>query len=293
MAERSDIQGRLQSYFRSKGQQLLAAAREVTTDHAGLRGAHREAVLRVFLAGIVPRRFQIGRGMVYGRASRSRESDIVIWDASNYPSLPMHDHNLFFAESVRVVLEVKSRWSAEELRDILDKCRAVHGIFMFKRPGLAEEISQLRLDVTTLLSGEPITMLSEGSRIGTAGIILFGGQGFSLSQSIDTMRTDIEDGWPDVLLLLEAGRVIVKEYVPVEGSFLGGHAYLHSVSAGEDALLVFTSVLLGLLSERAFQVEDPFYLGDYAEEVIRNLPVETEEFPITRPIVGRTFLWGA
>ena len=34
--------------------------------------------------------------MVYGLVQRSKEADIVIWDAANYPSLPLVNHALFF-----------------------------------------------------------------------------------------------------------------------------------------------------------------------------------------------------
>lgn len=36
----------VQQYFRSKTRQLLAAVQEVVSEHPGLRGSHREAVLR-------------------------------------------------------------------------------------------------------------------------------------------------------------------------------------------------------------------------------------------------------
>lgn len=68
----------VQQYFRSKTRQLLAAAQEVVSEHPGLRGGHREAVLRVYLNDIIPRRFAIGRGMIYGLSHRSREADVVI-----------------------------------------------------------------------------------------------------------------------------------------------------------------------------------------------------------------------
>lgn len=98
----------VQQYFRAKRRQLLAMSELAVAEHGGLRGSHREELQRIYLREILPRRFSIGHGMVYGAIGRSKEADIVLWDADNYPSLPLTDSSLFFAESVRVVLESKS-----------------------------------------------------------------------------------------------------------------------------------------------------------------------------------------
>jgi hypothetical protein len=44
----------LRGYFRSKSDQLRAAAQASVGDHAGLRGGHREAVVRIYLNSILP-----------------------------------------------------------------------------------------------------------------------------------------------------------------------------------------------------------------------------------------------
>src|SRR5436190_1238206 len=102
----------LRSYFKAKRGQLLQDATAASTAHSGLAGGHREALIRNYLRDWIPRRFEIGRGIVFGAFQRSREADVVLWDSINYPTLHLADHELFFAESTRVVLESKSRWSS-------------------------------------------------------------------------------------------------------------------------------------------------------------------------------------
>lgn len=56
----------LRDYFRSKSQQILAASSEAVSAHTGLRGTHREEVVGNYLRHILPRRFEVGRGMISG-----------------------------------------------------------------------------------------------------------------------------------------------------------------------------------------------------------------------------------
>jgi hypothetical protein len=289
----SDIETRLRQYFQSKSQQLLAAAQQAVCEHTGLQGSHRELIISLYLGEILPRRFGVGRGMVYGIAHRSREADIVIWDAENYPSLQMHGHNLFFAESVRAVLEIKTHWNSNEFDDVLNKCQAVRNIVPMKKPNLADDIAMLELEVASLRQNkEHGGMLIKGHHIATAAIMLYGGNTFSpsiLKDDDSLMRVD--DSWPDALLLLEQGKVIVKHYDQDVDSRMGGEGHVEFMEAGEDALLVFTAALLGLITERSVQVEDPLYLAQYVSHRMRRIPNEFIKFPLTRPVPGRMPLW--
>lgn len=134
-------QDRVARWFRVRRRQLLDAADLPVCEHSGLAGGHREQFQRLYLAEVLPRRFNVGRGMVYGFMHRSHEADIVIWDGDNYPSLPMLDHQLFFAESVRAVLEAKTRFSTVEFDDVLRKSRAVRDIVVNPQSGLDDEIT--------------------------------------------------------------------------------------------------------------------------------------------------------
>jgi hypothetical protein len=286
------MQELMQQYFRNKTRELIAGARQAICEHPGLRGGHREDILRLYLNSILPKRFDVGRGMVYGQLHRSRESDIVIWDAHNYPSLQLRGHNLFFAESVRAILEVKTRWTSEEFEDILSKCEAARNIIVSKRPNLADDIAMLQLEVESLRTGQQHRgMVLKPHHIATGAIVFFGGASLQAASLSEEQIRDVDDSWPDALLLLEEGRVIMKHYVRAEGQPMSGKGFLEFVEAGEDALLIFTAILIGLITERSVQVEDPLYMLKYMYGYLEDLPSESIQFPLTRPVPGRVAIW--
>lgn len=140
----------IRRYFAVKARQLATLGDLPARHHGGLAGSHREEIQRLYLREILPRRFAVGRGLVYGTFHRSREADIVIWDADNYPSLPLADHNLFFADSVRVVIECKTTWSAADFTDMLAKCKAVRDIVPEPGMNLRDEVAILSAQIAAL-----------------------------------------------------------------------------------------------------------------------------------------------
>lgn len=286
------IQERLQQYFRSKARQLSAAADQSICDHTTLSGSHREEIQRIYLRDILPKRFEVGRGMVYGPAHRSKEADIVIWDSQNYPSLPMYDHSFFFAESVKAVLECKSNWSTEEFKDVLNKCRAVRDIVTIPNPNLADDIILIKQELTAIRQQrDDFSLLIIPHHIATAAIFLKGGHLFSPTYLTNEDLQEIDDAWPDILLLLEVGRVVIKNYEPVGSQTFGGHGWLEFYDLQEDGLLAFTTALLALLTDRSVQIEDPLDLTQYAPSLLKVDPVQID-FPLTRPIPRRIPLMG-
>lgn len=283
----NDVGERVKQYFRVKARQLATVADLPVCEHSGLIGSHREELQRIYLSEVLPRRFEVSRGMVYGRFHRSHEADIVIWDAQNYPSLPMLDHAFFFVDSVRVVMESKSSWSREQLDDVLRKCRAVRDIVPMTGLSLEDRITRLEQQVLSLQQGTRLHgMLITHHHVGTAAIFLKGGFSLVADTLTEEDIRDVDDAWPDALLLLEAGRVIVKQYIPDPEGF-GGKAFLNFFDLGEDALLVFTAVLLWLVSERSVQVEDPLFLVSYVRDLEGLTPVASVPFPIIRPVPQR------
>jgi hypothetical protein len=283
----SDTQERVRRFFQAKQQQLKTSANLAICDHPGLTGSHREEFQRIYLREILPKRFEVGRGMVYGNFHRSKEADIVIWDAQNFPSLPMLDHSFFFAESVRVVLESKSRWSNEEFQDVLSKAQAIRDIIPTYQQGLVDQLAMVQLELAALREGrEHDGFLVAKHHIGSAGVFIQGGASFTANSLTEQLIEEADDRWPDLLLLLEPGRLVVKEYLPQEG-----RGQLLFYELGDDALLAFTNGLLVLLMERSFQVEQPFFLVDYVFEVAEIDPVSIVDFKLMRLPSQRIPLW--
>ena len=282
-----NTQDQARKYFRVKAKQLAATADLSICEHPGLIGSHREELQRVFLREILPARFSVGRGMVYGPfGHRSKEADIVIWDSQNYPSLPMLDHSFFFADSVRIVLECKSRWTAEEFDDVLQKCQSVRRIIPGTRLNLREEISMIQQDIYALREG----LQHEGAlvmpyHIATAAIFLTGGDSVVPGWLTAEMIDQADENWPDIMLFLGPQRVVSKRYE-------GDRGRLEFVDVGEDALVAFTGEFLGLLNERSVQVEEPFYLMKYAfPPGEAQESSETVDFPLHFPPPRRVPIW--
>jgi len=287
-----ETQNRVKQYFRVKARQLAAIADLPVCEHPGLVGSHREELQRVYLREILPKRFEVGRGMVYGPGHRSKEADIVIWDSQNYPSLPMLDHSFFFAESVRVVLESKSSWSEQEFKDVLEKCRSVRDIITIRGPSLTDELTFLKQEVVAAQTGRfHAGMVIIPHHIGTASIFLTGGSSLTPAFLTNDLVEQIDDSWPDILLLLQKGSVIIKNYQSDESSPYSGVGWLEFYDLGEDALLAFTVGLLAFLEERSVQIENPLDLTQYASDLIAINPTSSVDFPLTRPVPQRKHFW--
>jgi hypothetical protein len=281
----------LETFFRNKGTQLLAAAAEADTPHAGLLGSHREALIRTFLAPLLPKRFSVGRGMVFGVVHHSRECDVVIWDSDNYPTIPFSDYGHFFAESVRATIESKSRYSTAELGDVLEKSRSVRDIVPMSGMNIADELAFLRLEIASLRAGVPHEGLLQSSpHIATSAIFFRGGQTFSLADLPAQMVEDADEAWPDLVLFLEAGKVVIKQYADSEDNF-PTTGYLETLNAGPNALLVFSASLLAAISARSVQVEDPTFLARHIDIEDYRDGKEQRDFRLTRFAPSRVPLW--
>jgi hypothetical protein len=272
----------VRQYFRAKSRQLSAMSDLAVAEHGGLQGSHREELQRIYLREILPHRFSIGHGMVYGVHGRSKEADIVIWDADNYPSLPLTDTSLFFAESVRVVLESKSDYHIQKFRDVLTKCRSIRGILDLRQPSVDDKIALIRQELEALKAQQeqPSGMVIIRPPIGTAAVFIGHGENAlkNLDKFSDDDFNDADVSWPDVTLLLKPGRIALKQYP--QGA--GDEGFIEVFDHGEDSLFVFTNHLLRLLADRSVAVEDTFYMDLYMK-LDNNTPISSRPFPLLNP----------
>ncbi|MET7603208.1 DUF6602 domain-containing protein [Streptomyces avermitilis] len=281
----SSGESRVLHYFQAKSRQLLATSDLAVCEHPGLSGSHREEFQRIYLREVIPRSFEVGRGMVYGLFGRSREADIVIRDSQNYPSLPMSDHAFYFAESVRAVIESKSRWSMEDWRDVQEKTRTVRSIILEYSPNLRDEISMLQQDIAALQAGQQHNgALIVRPKIGTAAVFIEGGRDFLKNPDTisDEIEENAEDSWPDVTLFLREG-VLISKHEDGEGDPHVGFYRL-----GENALIGFTNTLLRILADRTVSANGRFYLDNYMRSVMQVEPYAVLEYPGTNWPPGRT-----
>lgn len=272
----------VQGYFRAKRKELIALAELPVCNHSGLIGGHREQIYRAYLADILPRRYSVGRGMVYDTRVRSKEADIVIWDSSNFPSLPLLDHSFFFAESVRGVIECKSNWSNEQFQDVLDKSAAVDTIVPVNEPTLEDFVDTLHTRVSAIEHGAGYTgSLLVKHKIGTAAMFMTGGRSLTPEKLLKLVNGDrsIDCVWPHVMVFLETGLLVFKDEVNGEGC-------LTFFKFKDDVLLAFSIVLLRMLEDRVVHNEARFLLERYALQIIEWDPIHIHKFPLTRFAVG-------
>jgi len=284
-----EIQEKINLYFKAKTKEILALSEQALCDHNVSRGKHREGILCQFLRDIFPKRYSIDNGMVYGYIGRSREADIVIWDELNYPKLKLEGSNIFFSEAVKVIIEVKSKWSDDEFEDIKNKANAAINIFSSYKEGLSSRIKGLDNEIRSLKTGKEYQgALIIPNNIGVAAIIYQGGQKFDIKNINETEIEKIEDEYPDIILFLEAGKIISKEYVANENNPLFGYGILKQVECGDCALLMFTSLLLELLANRSEYIEAPLFLTDYLFDLYCKYDSKEITFKITKPVAGKT-----
>lgn len=285
----------IQKYFRNQSKQLLSASEASIVAHPSLSGSHRENLIQEYLKKVLPKRFTIGHGVVYGQYSNSKECDIVIWDALNYPTIPLHGHNFFFVESVKLSLEIKTRWSSDNMKDVLEKSHSVICIPKMQAPNLVDTIVHLKHQMEAFRHGEYLEgMLISQHRVATGAIFLHGGENFNFNTVTDGI--DIDNSWPDLLLLLDSGQVVIKHYkfedVEKDGEIYTAEVgYLEYWNCGRDALILFTTALLSSITERSTQIEDPLYLTKYIHPFFEeNKPIRID-FKLTRPIPHRQPIW--
>ena len=226
--------------------------------------------------------------MVYGVTGRSREADIVIWDADNYPSLPLTDNSFYFAESVRVVLESKSGWSNEQFEDVRDKCRSISNIVPVRSITLDDQMAVIRQELSAIKSGrETAGILIARPLIGTAAIFMSRGQTAmdDLNSLPGEIFNDADISWPDVILWLDPGRIALKQYPEGEGS---GRVEVYDY--GDDSLFVFTNHLLQLLAHRTVILEDHFYMDSYMT-LAEGQMISSRSFPLVRARPEYRPLW--
>jgi len=275
------------AYFRSKQKELNALAEIAVCQHPSLKGSHREEVFRTYLSQILPKRYSVGRGMIYEATARSCEADIVIWDSQNFPSLPMLDHSFFFAESVRGVIEVKSNWSADNFRDALKKSQSVRKIDPVFEPSLSDVLLKMQVDLEYLKEGyEYSGILQVKQRIGTCVIFLNGGTETDPTAIFNFCEESVDLCWPDLIVLLQPGIVVKRGTKNNEGV----EECLQFLKFGENALLAFTSELLNILDDRVVHNEGRFSLEGYAFPYLDGELLYETDFKLLRLSAGNIIL---
>lgn len=102
--------------------------------HAGERGRLLEETLRTFLSAVLPNRVGVGSGQIVEALKRepSKQVDIVLYDALNYPLLLSEgSFQLFPNEAVLAVIEVKSTLNRQYLKQGVENIASSKSLHKF------------------------------------------------------------------------------------------------------------------------------------------------------------------
>lgn len=119
-------------------------------------------------------------------------------------------------------------------------------------------------------------------------MFLRGGNAVTPESLISLCSEDVDEAWPDVLLFLESGLLVTKNY-PIDES---NHGHLAFFNYDDNALLAFSIALLKLIEDRVVHSESRFYLDQYAFQILTEVPKFTWDFKLIRLAPGRVPLWG-
>ncbi len=95
--------------------------------HNAMKGTEAERVIRGFLNGHLPKRFQAGAGFLLDLTGNvSPQTDVVVYDAFNCPVYrASEDASIFPTNNVAAVIEVKSRLDKAGIEDAAEKIRSI------------------------------------------------------------------------------------------------------------------------------------------------------------------------
>lgn len=217
--------------------------------HAGNRGTERENILEEFLTPLLAERFAIGQGEIQAtNGTWSKQEDLIIYDRINCPRLFVgHRSQIFPAESVAAVIEVKTRLGSKEIEEAATN--------IAKARSLAKIGKATHIEPGKIAFGSPTPILG----------ILFA---YDLSIGLDTFRKrwdQAQSSRPSeqrINLTCILGKMVILHIDQTyrlwdrAGKDLLGRFY--PIDAGQDSLLAFTLLLARVLAEFRFGVPDLF-----------------------------------
>ncbi|EMK3515951.1 hypothetical protein V8095_003609 [Vibrio parahaemolyticus] len=91
-------------------------------EHQGIKGGFNENELSLLLKGVIPRRYEITKGIIENSiGEQSNETDLIIYDDEILPPYIKDDLSFIPVESVKYAIEVKSCLNSTELKSTIKK----------------------------------------------------------------------------------------------------------------------------------------------------------------------------
>ena len=234
--------------FRYHSQVLAAKSTALEiVHHAGDRGFEREDIVEDFLSPILPQHLGIGKGEVSATNGRwSKQEDLIIYDRMTCPRLFVGTRSQIFpVESVAAVIEVKTKLDTKTIHEASENISQIKNL---EKTG-----GSTRVGAGTISFGPPTPVFGA----------LFA---FELGVSIQTLRKSWEKSQSvkpptqRINLTCVLGKLVVlyidKTFHVWDQAGKDVLGKFYGMDSGEDSLLVFTLVLLRVLSEFSFGIPD-------------------------------------
>ena len=217
--------------------------------HAGDRGMEREDVLEEFLTPLLPERFGIGRGEIRATNGKwSKQGDLIIYDRINSPRLFVGTRSQVFpAESVAAVIEVKSNLGSKEIHDAT--------VNINQARSLAKEGHATHIGSGAITFGPPTPIFGA----------LFA---YDLGIGLDTFRkhwNKAQSNQPAsqrINLTCILGKMVVmhidQTYHLWDKASKDKLGSFYPLNSGQDSLLTFTLALMRVLAEFRFGTPELF-----------------------------------
>jgi hypothetical protein len=99
-----------------------------------LKGGEAEQLVRAFLRGHLPKRFDVGSGFIIDpRDALSKQTDVIIYDALNCPVYRASETAAIIpSDNVAAVIEVKSRLDKERMQEAFENISAAKSLSKLK-----------------------------------------------------------------------------------------------------------------------------------------------------------------
>jgi hypothetical protein len=293
-SERDKWIAKLRQYFRNLAKVLCVTSETIASNHKSLRGTHRELVAQNYLSAILPKRFAYSSGEVLTSSYLSGQNDIIVYDALNFPILPHLGSNTIFLDAVKCCVEVKSTYSRNNLRDacvksfeVTEACRLNLGGYVTPADEM-NVVNEFRARAGRRLNNISNVSMSTPSPC-TAAFFFKGGQRLGKNAPLEMISSTrgrealdaLASHWPTLVLFLEPGILFKKRRLDRDTGTIVRY------EAGDDALLLFTALLLREIGSRMIDMGAPDYFTRQLSTVFAAVPT----LELTEPFGWTSSTW--
>ena len=120
------------NYYSSYRDELLARRERIRslTKQSKVQGDYHEALIRELIRQQIPEKYKVGHGLVYDEKNerRSHECDVIVYGTETKPLFESQDLVIANPNTVKFVMQVKSKLTSESLKDAVSNLKSIKTI---------------------------------------------------------------------------------------------------------------------------------------------------------------------